>query len=116
MKKVERGRGKEEAVRTTVYLRKEQYEWVKEKRVNLSRFVQEKLEEEMYIPLFVVRFAGAEFKPMPEGSIILLPKEKEGEIVEGKRGKYLLHDGIKYYVEIVGWNAVRKRRYVYVWD
>ena len=104
-----------EFVRALITLRKEHKEWIKRNGINLSGFVQDRIDEEMYLPLVIVKVAGADNPEIPIMSVVLLPKEKEGELQKGRRGTYLLLDGEKYYVKPIGWDAVRKRKSVYVW-
>lgn len=103
-------------VRVSVVIRKEQREKLQEKGMNLSEFVREKIDEFLYIPLFVVEVEGAE-KGIPEGSVIFLPVEKRGEIKVAHGGRRYIREGaVKYYVKIAKWENIRNKRYVYVYE
>ena len=103
-------------VRVSVVIRREQREKLQEKGINISEFVREKIDEFLYIPLFVIEVEGAE-KGIPEGSVILLPVEKKGEIKVAHGGRRYIREGRdKYYVKIEKWKNIRKRRYVYVYE
>ena len=116
MKKMKMGKREGEYIHATITLRKEHKEWAKRKGINLSRFVQNKLDEEMYLPFVVVKVASADNPEIPIMSVVLVPREKEGDIMIEKRGTYLMLDGGKYYIKPVSWEVVRKKKVVYVWE
>ena len=73
---------------------------------------------QLYMPLVVLRITGVKGKDVkpPVGAVVLLSDEKVGKIVIGKRGNYFVIDNVKYYIDIVDWEKVRKRRIIYVWE
>ncbi len=112
MKKIDRKRF--DWVRVSVIIREDQKENLLKLGINFSEFVREKIDELLYIPLFVVRVEGE--SSIPEGSVILLPVEERNKI-KVVRGKEYIRDGaVKYYVKEVGWEGVKRRRYVYVYE
>ena len=117
MRKVMRTRGEEKHKKAIVYLKDYQYRWIKEKGINFSRFVQEKIDEEMFIPLFIIEIASADESVPPVGSVILLTKEKKGEIKVASGGRRYLRVGkAKLFVRVAEWESVHKKKVVYIWD
>ena len=103
-------------VRVSVVIRREQREKLQENGINISEFVRDRIDEFLYIPLFVVEVEGAE-RGIPEGTIILLPVEKKVEIKVAHGGRRYIREGrVKYYVKIAKWENIRKRRYMYVYE
>ncbi len=126
-RKKEHGEKTKNYVRTTVYLKKEHYKWVKEKKINLSGFLQMCIDREIYLPHLVVkkawvdREAGANDRELmrikpPIGAVLLIPKNKVRSIHGGVGEYYLLLEDVKIYIEPIGWDVVARRRYIYVYD
>ena len=112
-----RKKGDSNYIRTSVYLKDYHHRWVKDKGVNLSRFVQEKIEEEMFVPFVVARITGRDKDKIevPVGAVLLISKDKLKDI-QTSWGQFLIEGNAKIYVKQTTWGVVRKRRNVYVWE
>ena len=101
-------------VRVSVVIREDQKAKLLKMDINFSKFVREKIDELLYIPLFVVEVEGE--SNIPKGSIILLPVEDKSKIKVRGRKKYIKDGAVKYYVKEVKWGGAKRKRYVYVYE